>query len=104
VRRLYQEVEEETIKLTNLRRETPQNLKKRYEESFNRSFEQIESLHREIETLEEDTDDERELRFMRLRPRLEHMSQEYSQSIRDIKYIKDVCIVSHLPSIYTNDQ
>lgn len=94
VRKLYQEVEEETINLTNLRRTTPQSLKKTYEDTFNQSMERLTQLQAEIEAAEEEHESPNDhgAKFSLLKPRLEDMITEYSQSIREIKEIKDVCI------------
>ncbi|ODV75560.1 MIND complex subunit NSL1 [Cyberlindnera jadinii NRRL Y-1542] len=95
VRKLYQEVEDETMRLTKLRREKPQSLKRSYEESFNSSMEKLHSLEREIEALEEEEDSrDTELdahmdKVQSLRPKLDEMTREYADSLHSLKEIRD---------------
>lgn len=102
VRKLYQDVENETTHLTKLRRETPQQLKRTYEESFNKSLQELSSLQKEIEQLEEE-DDDMEDKFKKLKPKLDEMTVQYSQSIHQIKEIRDVCTVHYTPSCKTGN-
>lgn len=102
VRKLYQEVEDETMRLTKLRREKPQSLKRSYEESFNSSMEKLHSLEREIEALEEEEDSrDTELdahmdKVQSLRPKLDEMTREYADSLHSLKEIRDVRIFPSL--------
>lgn len=104
VRKLYQEVENETIRLTKLRKETPQNFRSTYEESFQKSFSVLQEFQKEIEELETakyDDDDsvliEREKTFTeQVKPKLEEMTFQYEESIKTLKEIKDVSTEAQL--------
>lgn len=96
VRKAYQEVEQETIKLTKMRRDAPSEIKKSYEDSLEQSLSKIETLQKELENLESENEadiENHEDQFKRgVSSRLEDMISDYEESMRSIKEIKDVSI------------
>ncbi|CAM9013592.1 unnamed protein product, partial [Wickerhamomyces anomalus] len=94
VRKAYQEVEQETIKLTKMRRDAPSEIKKSYEDSLEQSLSKIETLQKELENLESENEadiENHEDQFKRgVSSRLEDMISDYEESMRSIKEIKDV--------------
>lgn len=94
MRKLYQEVEQETIKLTKMRRDAPSEIKKSYEDSLEQSISKIETLQKELEALEDENDvefQEHEEKFNQgVNLRLNNIIADYEESIKNIKDIKDV--------------
>lgn len=96
VRKAYQEVEQETIKLTKMRRDAPSEIKKSYEDSLEQSVTKIEALQKELEQLEDEIDvefEDHEEKFNQgVKSRLDDIIADYEESIKSIKDIKDVSI------------
>lgn len=93
VRKAYQEVEQETIKLTKMRRDAPSEIKKSYEDSLEQSLSKIETLQKELENLESeneaDIENHEDLFKQGVSSRLEDIISDYEESMRSIKEIKD---------------
>lgn len=93
VRKAYQEVEQETIKLTKMRRDAPSEIKKSYEDSLEQSLSKIETLQKELEILESENEadiENHEDQFKQgVSSRLEDIISDYEESMRSIKEIKD---------------
>ncbi|CCH45089.1 Rhomboid protein 2 [Wickerhamomyces ciferrii] len=104
VRKAYQEVERETIKLTKMRREKPLEIKQNYEDSFNQSLSKIDSLQKELHELqnggdddndnnEQDELDEHEKLYNEgVKLRLSDLIADYEESLGDLKTVKDVLL------------
>ncbi|KAH3674821.1 hypothetical protein WICMUC_003024 [Wickerhamomyces mucosus] len=97
VRKLYQQVEDETIKLTKLRREKPSNIKDGYQASFDQSFSMLEKLQKETEEVNQEQSDkenrdieEKENIFNeKVLSKLDFFVQDYENSLFTAKELKD---------------
>lgn len=106
VRKSYQEVEKETINLTNMRRNAPMDIKKSYEDSLEESISKIDVLKKELEELENENDSEfeshEEMFNSGVNSRLDEITADYETSMKNIKEIKDVCgLNAFLSLLYT---
>ncbi|KAH3683200.1 hypothetical protein WICPIJ_005813 [Wickerhamomyces pijperi] len=96
VRELYREVEEETLKLAQLRRRKPQELRDQYKDSFLSSMSDLESLKKQIESITDQNVDYDEMESKKsayekeMMTRIDDIIEEYTSSLQTIQNIKKV--------------
>lgn len=96
VRQLYREVEEETLKLAKLRKDTPQQLRGAYQESFKQSFEDLKYSKSQLESqnsdqeLDDEIEHKEEIFEKKVLSNLDDMINNYEETLRAIQSMKNV--------------